>query len=106
MISRFRIRYSALSIHGFARDTCLLCDESEEGLAWSDERTATALSCTSRTVARQGRRFINEGLDEALRIRRKSSDRLSKGNRSPSDRSGLLAAARRADTLDDSPLGR
>lgn len=56
----------------------LLCDESDEGPAWSDERIATALSCTSRTVARQRSRFINEGLDEALRVRRKSRGRPSK----------------------------
>lgn len=56
----------------------LLCDESEQGPAWSDERIATALSCTSRTVARQRARFIQEGLDEALRVRRKSRGRPSK----------------------------
>ena len=56
----------------------LLCDESEQGPAWSDERVATALSCNSRTVARQRCRFINEGLDEALRVRRKSRGRPSK----------------------------
>ena len=56
----------------------LLCDESEHGPAWSDERIATALSCTSRTVARQRARFLNEGMEAALRVRRKSKGRPSK----------------------------
>ena len=56
----------------------LLCDESEAGPAWSDERIATALSCNARTVARGRRRFINEGMGAALRVRRKSRGRPSK----------------------------
>lgn len=54
----------------------LLCDES--GPSWSDERIATALSCNVRTVARQRCRFIDEGMDESLRVRRKSRGRPSK----------------------------
>ena len=56
----------------------LLCDESEAGPAWSDERIATALSCNTRTVARGRRRFIDEGMEGALRVRRKSKGRPSK----------------------------
>ena len=56
----------------------LLCDESEAGPAWSDERVATALSCNVRTVARGRRRFIDEGMEGALRVRRKSRGRPSK----------------------------
>ncbi len=56
----------------------LLCDESEAGPAWSDERIATALSCNTRTVARGRRRFIDEGMEGALRVRRKSRGRPSK----------------------------
>lgn len=56
----------------------LLCDEAQQGPAWSDERIATALSCNARTVARQRSRFLREGIDEALRVRRKSRGRRSK----------------------------
>ena len=56
----------------------LLCDESEAGPAWSDERVADALSCGKRTVSRLRRRFNDEGMAEALRVIKKRGGRRSK----------------------------
>lgn len=46
----------------------LLCDESDKGSAWSDEKVADALACGTATVARLRRRFIHEGLEACLRV--------------------------------------
>lgn len=53
----------------------LLVDEADDGMAWSDEKTADALGMSARTVARLRRQFCTEGLDEALRPRRPASGR-------------------------------
>ena len=58
--------------------TLLLCDESEAGPSWSDDRIADALSCNPRTVARTRSRFNREGIDEALRVIKKRGGRRSK----------------------------
>ena len=50
--------------------TLLLCDASEAGPAWDDERIADALGCSPATVARTRKRFCAEGLDEAVRVRK------------------------------------
>ena len=50
--------------------TLLLCDASDDGPAWDDERIAEALGCSPATVARTRKRFLAEGLDEAIRVRR------------------------------------
>lgn len=55
----------------------LLCDESERGPSWTDEKVAdalscgiatVALSCGIATVARLRRRFTTEGLEACLRV--------------------------------------
>lgn len=48
--------------------TLLLCDEGDDGPAWCDEKVADALSASPNTIARTRRRFVREGLDEALRV--------------------------------------
>lgn len=50
--------------------TLLLTDASDDGPAWDDERIAAALGCSAPTVARTRKRFLAEGLDEAVRTRR------------------------------------
>jgi hypothetical protein len=50
--------------------TLLLTDASDDGPAWTDEKTADALGCGTATVARTRRRFCIEGLDEAVRARK------------------------------------
>lgn len=50
--------------------TLLLCDASDDGPAWDDERVAEALGCSTATVARTRKRFCAEGLDEAVRVRK------------------------------------
>ena len=39
------------------------------GQSWADEDVAGALACGTATVARVRRRFVTEGIDEALRAR-------------------------------------
>lgn len=56
----------------------LLVDEADDGMAWSDEKTADALGISARTVARLRKQFCTEGLDEALRPRRLTPGRPSK----------------------------
>lgn len=49
----------------------LLSDEtSGPGPAWTDEKVADALGCSVPTVARTRRRFVKEGLEEAIRVRK------------------------------------
>ncbi|QDT14151.1 helix-turn-helix domain-containing protein [Alienimonas californiensis] len=50
--------------------TLLLADASDDGPAWDDERVAAAVGCSPATVARTRKRFVEEGLDQALRVRR------------------------------------
>ena len=50
--------------------TLLLTDASDDGPAWDDERIAAALGCSAPTVARTRKRFLAEGLDEAVRARK------------------------------------
>ena len=49
--------------------TLLLADASDDGPAWDDERIAAALGQSPATVARTRKRFVAEGLDEAVRAR-------------------------------------
>lgn len=58
--------------------TLLLTDASDDGPAWDDERIATALGCSPATVARTRKRFVAEGLDEAIRTRKGGPGRPSK----------------------------
>ena len=53
----------------------LLTDEADGGLAWTDEKAADAVGCGVATVARIRRRFVREGLDEAVRVRRPTPGR-------------------------------
>jgi len=53
----------------------LLADEADGGSAWADEDVADALACGTATVARVRRRFVTEGLDEALRARKTAPGR-------------------------------
>ncbi len=53
----------------------LLTDASEDGPAWSDEKVADALGCSIATLARIRRRFVTEGFDEAMRVRKGGSGR-------------------------------
>ncbi len=55
--------------------TLLLTDDSDNGPAWDDERVADALGCSTATVARTRRRLCDEGLDEAIRVRKGGSGR-------------------------------
>ena len=48
----------------------LKTDASEGGPAWTDERIADALETSADTVARQRRRFLEEGLEVALMPRK------------------------------------
>jgi len=48
----------------------LLSDASEEGPGWTDEKIAEALDTSVLTVERLRRRYVTEGLEEALRVRR------------------------------------
>lgn len=48
----------------------LLADASDDGPAWTDEKAADALGVSPATVARTRKRFVAEGLDEAVRTRR------------------------------------
>lgn len=49
----------------------LLTDETtDHGPAWTDEKVADALGCSVPTVARVRRRFVREGLAEAIRVRK------------------------------------
>lgn len=50
--------------------TLLLADASDQGPAWADEKIADALGCSPATVARTRKRFVAEGLDEAVRARK------------------------------------
>ena len=53
----------------------LLVDEADGGMAWSDEKAADALGISPRTAARLRKRFCTEGLEEALRPRRRTPGR-------------------------------
>ena len=57
----------------------LLTDASDDGPAWTDEKAADALGTSPYTIARTRKRFVTEGLDEAVRTRKKGgSGRLPK----------------------------
>ncbi len=45
----------------------LLCDAGEEGPAWKVADVATALGVTSRTIEHVKKRFVEEGIESALR---------------------------------------
>ena len=45
----------------------LLCDRGPDGPGWTVARTAQALGVTSRTIEHIKRRFVEEGLEAALR---------------------------------------
>lgn len=45
----------------------LLCDCAPQGLAWTVAAAATALGVTERTIEHLKRRFVEHGLDAALR---------------------------------------
>ncbi len=45
----------------------LKADESKGGPSWTDARIADALDCGTATVERVRKRFVEEGLDAALR---------------------------------------
>lgn len=47
----------------------------DEGPAWSDEKIADALDCGIATVARVRKRFLKDGLDEAIRARKTAPGR-------------------------------
>lgn len=53
----------------------LLADASGDGPAWTDEKVADALGCGVSTVARVRKRFLREGLEEAVRPRREAPGR-------------------------------
>jgi len=48
----------------------LLTDASDHGPSWTDEKVSDALGCGASTVARVRKRFLKDGLDEAVRPRR------------------------------------
>ncbi|MEM9996546.1 MAG: helix-turn-helix domain-containing protein [Bacteroidota bacterium] len=50
--------------------TLLLADASDHGPAWPDEKIADALGCRPATVARTRKRFVAEGIHEAIRARK------------------------------------
>ncbi len=50
--------------------TLLLADASDDGPAWDDERIAAALGQSPATVARTRKRFVAEGLEQAVRVRK------------------------------------
>lgn len=56
----------------------LLADASGDGPAWTDEKAADALGMSPATVARTRKRFVAEGLDEAIRTRKEGAGRPSK----------------------------
>jgi hypothetical protein len=51
----------------------LQVDEGKEGPALSDEEAAQALETTARTVERLRRRFVEEGLEAALRRKKRDT---------------------------------
>ena len=72
-----RERLEALVRRGRAHARSLLyarillkADASEGGPAWTDERIADALETSAATVARERRRFLEEGLEVALMPRK------------------------------------
>ena len=46
---------------------CHWCDKGPEGPAWTVGKTAQALGVSSRTIEHLKRRFVEQGLDAALR---------------------------------------
>jgi hypothetical protein len=78
----------------------LLADEDPAcGPAWTDEKIADALGCGTATVARIRRRFVKEGLDEALRVRKNVHGR-------PPKIDGVAEAHLIALACSDPPVGR
>jgi transposase len=78
----------------------LLTDEDPAcGPAWTDEKIADALGCGTATVARIRRRFVKEGLDEALRVRKNVPGR-------PPKIDGVAEAHLIALACSDPPTGR
>ena len=53
----------------------LKADASEEGPAWTDERIAEALETSADTVARERRRFMEDGLEVALMAKKPGKPR-------------------------------
>lgn len=77
----------------------LLSDEAPDGSSWPDRQIAEALGCAVSTVENVRRRYAREGLDGALRVRRKSGHR----PRCLSDEAGAYLVALARSTP---PLGR
>jgi hypothetical protein len=48
----------------------LKADQADGGPAWGDERTAEAVECAAGTVARVRRKYVEGGLEAALRRRK------------------------------------
>jgi transposase len=53
----------------------LKADASEEGPAWTDERIAEALETSADTVARERRRFVEDGMEVALMAKKPGKPR-------------------------------
>ena len=53
----------------------LKADASEGGPAWTDERIAEALETSADTVARERRRFVEDGLEVALMAKKPGKPR-------------------------------
>lgn len=53
----------------------LKADDSEGGPAWTDERIAEAMETSTDTVARERRRFIEDGLEVALMAKKPGKPR-------------------------------
>lgn len=53
----------------------LKADASEGGAAWTDERIADALETSADTVARERRRFVEDGLEVALMAKKPGKPR-------------------------------
>ena len=67
-------RHHARSIQ-HARILLLTDAADDDRPAWSDEKIADALDCGTATVARVRKRFLADGLDEALRARKTAPGR-------------------------------
>ena len=77
----------------------LLADAEGDGPAWTDEKVADALGCGVSTVARLRKRFLQDGLDEAVRPRREVPGR-------PPKIDGLAEAHLVALACSEPPAGR
>ena len=67
-LTRTGTRHARLIQH--ARILLLSDEDPSGGPAWTDEKVADALGCSTPTVARVRRRFVKEGFEEAIRVRK------------------------------------